>query len=289
MKHDNPLLQKTVTAFNQAGTATIQKTVAGIVNALNDPDATINNLIELIEVDPPLSCNLLKVANSAYYSGRHPVNSIGDAVLRIGFEELKEIALSQKVFELFNDYEEYRGFSRMGLWKHSIAVAVLSKMIYRMEFRESGDDIYAAGLLHEIGLISEDQITPDLFRQAITVADEQGLNLADAETSVLGFHHALLAYAIANSWQLPEGLKVVIGYHHTPLLAPERYIKMAMVLFVADTLCQENAIGYCDAPHDNRKTYQTCLKRLNMEPYMLDLIISEMQTRIAELESTGLI
>ena len=283
------LMQTTVAAFNQSGTATIQKTVTGIINVINDPDATVTDLLDLIEVDPPLAFSLLKVANSAYYSGRHPVASIGDAVVRIGFETLKEIALSQKIFELFNDHAEYKGFSRIALWKHSIATAILGKMIYRMEFRERGDDIYAAGLLHEIGLISEDQITPVLFREAISFAVEQGLNLADAEKSVLGFHHAILAYAIAKSWQLPEGLTDVIGYHHSPQLAPEKHIRMAMVLFVADYLCQENEIGYCDAPYDNQKIYAKCLKRLNIEPYMLDLIFSEMKTRLAELEATGLV
>lgn len=287
--YDNPLLQKTVAAFNQAGTATIQKTVTGIISVVNDPDATINDLIELVEMDPPLAFNLLRVANSAYYSGRHPVTSIGEAVLRIGFEALKEIALSQKIFELFNDHEEYKGFSRIKLWQHSVAVAILGKMIYRMEFRERGDDIYAAGLLHEIGLVSEDQATPDLFRQAITVAAEQGVNLADAEQSVLGFHHAILAYAIAGSWQLPEALTVVIGYHHAPQLVPENHSRMVMVLFVADCLCQENKIGYCDAPHDNQKTYEMCLNQLNLEPYMLDLIVSEMKAKLIELQSAGLV
>lgn len=289
LKDKNLYLRQMVESVNQSEIASIQQTVVGIIRIFNNPDATIKDLQEIIEVDPPLTVKLLKAANSAYYSALQPVVRIEEAVLRIGFEALKELALSQKLSELFNGELSFHDYSPASLWKHSVAVGLLGKMIYRMEFREKGDNVYTAGLLHEIGMISEDQLRNQDFREAIQLSREKRVNLVQAESRVLGFHHAELAREITMDWGLPEELSVGLAYHHDPDSAPPGYLRFVSVLYVADHLCQQHQIGYCDSPYSDRKIYQQCLKRLNMEPYMLDLILEDMLVKLSGMEKQGLI
>ena len=117
----------------------------------------------IIEVDPPLTAKLLKLANSAFYGYPKTIGEVQEAIVCIGFEAVKELALSQKICELFKKNDLINNYSRISLWKHSLAVAVFSKLLYRREFAKSGENIYVAGLLHDIGHIIMDQFLHDKF------------------------------------------------------------------------------------------------------------------------------
>ena len=148
----------------EGGISSIKNITAGIIGIVNDPESSARDLKKLIELDPPLTAKILRVANSAYYAPKKKISDIGHAIVNIGFNTVKELALSQKVCEIFNQKERIGGYSRVFLWNHSISTALLGKMIYRKEFGKKGDNIYVAGLLHDIGIIVEDQFLHDDFK-----------------------------------------------------------------------------------------------------------------------------
>ena len=82
--------------------ASIKKTVSEIVNVINDPESSAKQLKDIIELDPPLSAKLLRLANSAFYGYTKRITSIQEAIVFIGFDAVKDLALSQKVSQLFN-------------------------------------------------------------------------------------------------------------------------------------------------------------------------------------------
>jgi len=215
MDNKQKKLNHIVNLVNDSEISSIKSVVTGIVKIINDPRSSAKDLKDLIELDPPLSAKLLKVANSAYFSRGTKIVEIMQAVIWIGYDALRELALSQKVCEIFNNDEVVEGYSRTSLWKHSIAVAILAKMIYRRELGKRGEDIYAAGLLHDIGIIAEDQFLQSQFLSVLRKMNTEKTNQTDAETEMLGYDHTDVGRAIAENWNLPQVLAMSLGYHHT--------------------------------------------------------------------------
>lgn len=130
---------------NQTDIASIKNIASGIIKVINDSNSTAKDLEAIIKLDPPLSARILKVANSAYYS-QQKISNIEGAIIRIGFNTLKYIALGQKVRNIFSKDEKINGYSRASLWRHSVAVGLLGKLIFDKKFGSGGNNIYAAGL-----------------------------------------------------------------------------------------------------------------------------------------------
>jgi putative nucleotidyltransferase with HDIG domain len=281
-------ISKIIELVDKSEISSIQSVVSGVIDVINDPQSSAKDLKDIIEIDPPLTARVLKVANSAYYYSLRKISEIQHAVIWIGFDVVKEIALSQKVCEVFDQDETINGYSGTALWKHSIAVALLGKMICRREFGERGENAYAAGLLHDIGIIVENQFLENDFREVLNKAKQEENNLSTSEYEVLGYTHTDIGKMLTDHWSFPEELVVAIGNHHNPDKAPEEFSKFASTLYIADYLCQERGIGYSDAPFCDPGIFRKCLKRLDVKGYALDLIVKDMEQEITMMEDQGL-
>jgi hypothetical protein len=112
---------------------------------MRNPNASANELRRVIEVDPPLSARILRRANSASSGLKRSICSIQEAIVLLGFNTVRELAFSLKVAKIFSGGEGRRAELRKRLWKHSLAVALCAKQLYRLEFKERGEGIYSAG------------------------------------------------------------------------------------------------------------------------------------------------
>ena len=268
--------------------SSLKSVVAGIVNIINDPRSTAKDLKEIIQIDPPLSAKVLRNANTIYYSPLKKIVSITQALIFLGFDALKELVLNQKVCDVFDKNDLIGGYSRKKLWKHSNAVALLGKLIYRREFRESGENAYAAGLLHDIGIILEDQFLEVEFKQILTKAENEKINLIEAEHKIIGYNHSDLGKALIESWDLPHELSNSIGHHHNPDKASSTASKLASTLFVADYFCQDCDLGYADAPFQDNSIFYNCIEALGMSSLSLDLLIKDVRVEISKMVDQGL-
>jgi putative nucleotidyltransferase with HDIG domain len=281
-------ISKIIELIDRSEISSTQNVVSGIISVINDPEASAKDLNDIIEIDPPLTARVLKVANSAYYCSPRKISEIQHAVIWIGFDVVKEIVLSQKVCEVFDQDETSSGYSGSSLWKHSVAVAILGKMICRREFGERGENAYVAGLLHDIGIIVENQFLENDFKEVLGKAKQEQKNLSTSEYEILGFTHADIGKMIADHWSFPQELVIAMGNHHKPDKAPKEFSKLAITLYIADYLCQERGIGYRDAPFNDSDIFERCLKRLDVKGYALDLIIKDMEQEITMMEDHGL-
>ncbi len=286
-KHDK--LQAVVDSVDRSEISSIKTVVSGIVNTINDPRSTVKDLQDIIEIDPPLTAKVLRIANSAYYSSPNLISEIRQALIWMGTDVLRELALSQKVCEIFQKDEVIHGYSRIMLWKHSIAVALLAKMIFRREFGLKGEDIYAAGLMHDIGIIVEDQFLQNDFKHILSKTKDEKKNLSKAEYEVLGYTHTDIAREITNRWDFPQELVVSIGYHHRPNKITQEFLRFGSTLYLADYLCQMRGIGYADAPFHDKTAFEQCLTNLGLMPHALEIIVKDMEQEISKMEDQGLI
>jgi HD-like signal output (HDOD) protein len=276
---------------NQSEIRSIKSVITRLLDIMNDARSTAKDLTDIIQVDPPLTAKVLKLANSAYFSPRERISEIKKAIIYIGFNNLKEILLNQKVVEIFRTEDTVEGYSRSQLWRHSVAVALMGKMIYRREFGLPGENVYAAGLMHDIGIIAIDQFLQEPFRETLKLSKAKKIPLTHAEREIIGFTHADVGLAIGTNWNLASDITVPIGYHHSPLLAEESYLRLSSTLFVSEYYCHTHKFGFGarETVPAARPTYLSILKQLDITPSAIDMIFQDMAAEIAIMQRKGLL
>lgn len=282
-----PEIEELLDQVDTSDMASIRRVVSGILRIINDPEATIEDLKNLIDVDPPLAAEVLKTANSAYYSSGRRIDEIEQAVIWIGFEEVKEIVLRQSVRPVFSAHTVMGSYSRPLLWKHCVSVASLGKMIFRKEFAQRGESMYAVGLLHDIGIIIEDQFRNQQFVQALALV-QRGMDLVQAERQVLGYDHAQVGEALASRWLFPEEFGQSIGCHHDTFRVPQERSRMELNLYLANLLVNRVGLGY-SGRYGTEESMEAVMDTLGLEREGLDLITEELKSRISILEEQGLV
>ena len=273
--------------------SSIKTTVAELIRLINDPKSSAKDLKEVIQLDPPLTAKLLKLANSAYYGFPRTIGDIQEAVVCVGFDELKELALHQKVSQLFNQNDDFAGYSRARLWKHCVAVAVCGKLIFTKELNQPGGNAYVCGLIHDIGIILEDQFLLDAFFQILDSYGAREDNFWTLEQQKLGYDHADIGHAVAVDWNFPEEIATAIKFHHNIDHAEDESAIMTYALFVANAICQTKEIGFGDiAKQDNAILYES-VDKLNkaagckINEKSLENLMQEVQETIVKMEKAG--
>jgi HD-like signal output (HDOD) protein len=203
MSADNQLMVQIYQDLNadQLVLPTLPQIAARISHAMQDPGLDANKLATLISADPAIAAKLLKAANSPRFGGKVQINTLSNAVARLGLNTTHELVLSFAVRELFRTGSGTLKQHMRQLWRHSRRVAAISHVL-ASRLGKPFDPAVAllAGLLHDIGVVailSYARSTPELSQ------DERQLNEAVAKL------RGPLGSAIVRRWHLPEALAEV--------------------------------------------------------------------------------
>ena len=185
-----------------------------LTKLISDENSTMQDFEKMIKMDPTLVLRILRGANSPYYGLRQKVNSISRAIVVIRFNNLRNMIVTEGLKNLFKDKNSKNAFSRNQLWLHCAAVSICSQMLMERVFGLNGEDAFLCGILHDIGMIVEDQTTPDLFYRACNTFDENPKLITEYEKEIVGTDHCEIGYLLAKDWQLPIEVQEGIQYHH---------------------------------------------------------------------------
>ncbi len=190
-------------------------TVAVKVNSIiKSPTAGAAELASVIEYDQSISAKVLSLVNSAYYGLSRKINNIKEAVTYLGTNTISQLVLALGVIKVFEGTSNKR-FDRPKFWTHSIAVAILSREIAKTEKKHKHpDDVFTAGLLHDIGKVALDSFCPDTFTPVLDELEKEEIPFYKAEQKILGVDHARVGEWVARSWELPLLTIVAIRHHH---------------------------------------------------------------------------
>jgi putative nucleotidyltransferase with HDIG domain len=204
--------------LNKFSTAkTLPHIAIKLTKLISDENSTMQDFEKMIKMDPTLVLRLLRGANSPYYGLRQKVNSISRAVVVIGINNLRNMIVTEGLKELFKDKKSENVFSRNRLWLHCSAVSICSQMIMERIFGLNGEDAFLCGILHDIGMIVEDQTEPDLFYRVCNTYDKNSKPITDYEKEIVGTDHCAIGYLLAKDWQLPIEIQEGIQRHHKML------------------------------------------------------------------------
>ena len=223
----------------------LPSTVASLRRAVNDPEASAEDIAGILSLDPSLASKVLSIANSALYAGSSGrITSIPAAVARVGFREVGNLFTTAAVLEACRGTG--RGLDHVRFWKHCLTSAVAGRVLQRHGDLGSGfceEDAYMAGLVHDIGVLIFDQYFPAVLEQVWRVADEKGRPHAAVERLVLKTDHGHIGSLLLKRWNLPEAIVNAVAYHHEPDAAPEEHRDLARVVYFADAVCTQMGIG----------------------------------------------
>ena len=177
-------------------------------------EKTEHDFVDVIAVDPGLVAKVLRLVNNAFYSLRAPIGSLPHAANILGLRTLKSLALSAAIGEIFRG--GFQDFDPARLWRHSVAVGIAARRIGEVCFTDAADDLYVAGLLHDLGIFLLAEHFPDDYRLVMRLVRQGGKPLSGVEEDVFGVSHADVSYTLALRWKLPHFLGECMRMHSTP-------------------------------------------------------------------------
>lgn len=229
--------------------ATLPEITMKIVELVENPKSTAQDLHKVISSDPALCSRILKVVNSSFYGLPGQIGSINRAIVMLGLNAVKNIAIAASLAKLFRGGDLTPGFSARDLWTHSNATAVASKVIADTLRLGLSDEAFLAGLIHDIGIMVQMQFDRNRLIEVFqrVGADSKGIpaqNMLEIETAVFGATHQDFGVGLCEKWKFPKSFASVTGYHHRPMeLAPENRT-LAAIVYVADRLAADCAGGF---------------------------------------------
>ncbi len=202
---------------------------------LQDPNTPITDISDIIEKDQAMSLRVLKLVNSAFYGIHKEVNDIGNAIVLLGFNTVRNAIVSLGVINSFSGVKSLEGFDISDFWKHSLAVAVVSKSLAEKTKIASPDSCFVGGLLHDIGKVILAQYFQDLFEKVWNAAKRENISFYEAEKKEIAIDHAIIGAHLATNWELPESFIDVIRWHHDVRNDSESK-KMILIIYLSDII-----------------------------------------------------
>jgi putative nucleotidyltransferase with HDIG domain len=225
--------------INDRDLPTVPLVVTRILALTESESSSPRELIDLIEFDHVLTARILRIANSPFFGLSRQATSLQRALMVLGYDSVRDLALGVKVWDAFVDRG---GPAVLQLWQHAASVAISARSIGR----ELGVDTGAAftcGLLHDIGRAALHLYAPEAMAQIAAAPGEESLA---AEREVLGVDHAAVGAWMAESWNLPAILVEAIRDHHEPRPDALPPASLATIVALADELACR--IERCAAP-----------------------------------------
>ena len=180
-------------------------TIAKVLQITQNQKTGANDLAHAISADPSISTHLLKVSNSVFFaSSNRRINSLKDAIVRIGFLETKKIVMSMSVMNLFDKENKNLGFDRIDFWYHSLAAGLISEQVARHMGGVNIEEAFLAGLLHDLGIIILDEFLSPVFEHILVETSKTGGHFISCEDEMIGINHNDLISGLFPIWKIPQ-------------------------------------------------------------------------------------
>ncbi len=229
--------------LNQVGCLSpLPGTVLKLIQVINDPQSTVDQIVEAIRYDQAVTGQMLRIVNSAFFGRTREVESLHDAMRCLGTVKVLQLVMAVHTNTLLCKPQQGYGMEPGILWKHSVGVAIASSIIGGRIGLGNHGLLFTAGLLHDVGKVILNEYVTSEFGEIASRVAACHMSFPEAERQVLGVAHDEIGGQVAEKWQLPEVIVLGIRHHHQPnALDPPNAIVDA--LHLADCLCLLLGIG----------------------------------------------
>jgi len=195
----------------------LPEVVINVLSLLDQPSVRAKDVEKAIERDAGIAAKVLRVANSPYYFGAN-APTVSRAISVLGLNAVRSLVVSVGFRQSATDSVQCPNFDKGAFWRHSLAVGIGGRILGKIACPMSAEQLYTAGLLHDIGVLVLDRFSPDDLEEAINISKIDKVSLIDAEKRVMGFDHADVGQLLAKTWKLPKMMANAVAYQNLPLL-----------------------------------------------------------------------
>lgn len=175
-------------------------------------DTSVGELGRIVEADPVLSARVIRLANAPYYGFSGRISSASRAVVLLGFDTVRALAVGASVSMMDADAD----LGPAGLWTHNVATAAASAVVAR-RLGVSPQDAFSVGLLKDVGVALLHRRNPEEYEQILRVSGRNADELSRAETQCFDVTHAAAGAMALQSWGFPQAFVHAVASHHQPL------------------------------------------------------------------------
>jgi putative nucleotidyltransferase with HDIG domain len=261
----------------------IPAVVNRILEVVDEPDYSMAQIADIIQYDPAITASVLRTCNSAFFGLKNPAESIRDAVILLGLEQIIEIVLIQSSAKVLSGKQEGYGLHEGVMWKYSVSSALIAKQIAQKLLLKNKGTIFTAALLKDIGKIVLDRFVMDSFEKISALVVNKNLSFREAEKKIIGVDHAELGGMIAKMWKFSPKMVKIIRHHHLTDVSMAKDKEIAVV-YLADCICMMIGVGVGSDGLAYRFNDQT-MKELGMESEDISKIIAEYAFTMQKVES----
>jgi HD-like signal output (HDOD) protein len=215
-----------------------------LIELANDPTSTPNQLMTIIKTDPVLTSKIIGLINSSYFSLTDRISSLNRAIILLGFNTIKNIALSTSLITAISSNGEGFSFKLSELWKHMVAVAITSRYIAKKmspEISKKAEHYYIAGLLHDMGDVLLLRYYPKEYQELCIIAKKEKLTISEVSMKKFNITPSRIGAEASRKWKFPQEISEVIEFSRTPV--PE-CSDITKTIHIVDKFCRKNNFGF---------------------------------------------
>ena len=241
----------------------------------NRPDSTHEDLSQIINKDSSLTAKVMRMVNSAYYGLPSRVTSMEHALLLLGTDAVKNIAISASVFQAFAKTRGDAVFDLKRFWRHSLTCATIAKLLAKKISYSSPDEAFLSGLLHDIGKLVLWVNFSKEYADILASSNSESDLLLAAEMR-LGATHCEVAAWMIGQWHLQSFMADAVLYHHEPAHRVLDALPLVKIVFVANCLSRE-------APGENDLRFKTAEEVFGFPRAEVEAVVLQAEQEVTEI------
>lgn len=241
-----------------------------LMQQLASPDVSYFEVIKTIKKDQAISLQVLKMANSASYSGLTKCETIENAAIRLGTQQLANLAIAASHASLHSSYDLVTNEVMQYLWQHSYSCALGCRMIASQTgHQQLADHAYLAGLLHDVGKLYLIKALERIQKQRII----PGLTLNHGTVwQVFSALHVEFGCRVMDFWNIPEIYREVVAGHHLDLVEGDDFL-LAIVRLVNIGSRRFSLSRFCSDSYDQIEAEMGTLSSITIRTDRLEAVM----------------
>jgi len=251
-----------------------------VIDLVQQQDVNIKQIANTIQHDPALSTKILKTVNSSFYGQSHSISTISHALVVLGLNSVKTLALGFSLVANLKD-SGGEGFDHIRFWKRCLYSAVAARTLAKQFGLVQQEEAFLGGLLQDMGMLALNQTINVEYQQVMRESGDEHRNLAEVERRIIGLDHMQVGAALASRWNLPPLLTEPIRYHHNPDEAPADVLPLVQCVSLGGYIGQ---MFSDDKPAERLDEYiQHAQQWFNFPPDQADSLIKSIHKNTLEM------
>ncbi len=268
----------------------LPQVAAKVVTMAADPECDIGEMSKVISCDNAMTLRFMAIANSASISMGNEVKNLRSALIRLGLLKVRNLALLMGIHDMEPSRESNCFIDHGEFWRYCLATASCAQGLAWLRSQPNAEEnAWLAGILHGIGITALQQKACSDFRRAVTLAQSEGIPLAEAELQFFDFHHGELGAGILQAWHMPKVIIETVRVFPDPAFEGDLLPETApLVSVLRDAVTAARAIGFAQNGDGGPiPDIQELSTRLNLTDQTLDALAERVDDQVFEL--SGLI